>query len=403
MSRHDQVLDDGPRSTASGTRIFLVALAGAATLLLVFIGFRMATASSQKKAVAAQQKTVVAEVAAQAKLAPSVELVRPAPATWVPRLPLEGSLSPLREADLGFKVPGKLATIKVKVGDRVRAGQALATLEEVEAAVQLQAAQAQLQAAEAQAALAADAARRTETVVSSGAQSEAAGVQAREQKKLAEAQRDGARAQVEAARRARVNHGLTAPFPGTITRVPPAPGAVVAPGLPLFHLSDLSTLKLVGTISEADAAHARVGAVVEVLGRTSDEVVARGKVVAVVPALDPATKRVPVEVLIGNAGPADGSAPLLAGALVRARIVGGQAIEVLKLPAGVLRPGSQDEVLVVKDGKIGVRRVEHSVASDGSLQIRRGLTAADEVVARPWPEAQEGMAVTVAAGGASKR
>src|SRR5205085_2916125 len=108
---------------------------------------------------------VAAQVAVESSRPPAVDVVRGTPARWLPRLPLEGSLSPLREADLGFKVPGKLAAIKVQVGQRVRAGQLLATLDEAEAAVQLRAAQAQLAAAEAQAALAADAARRTETVV----------------------------------------------------------------------------------------------------------------------------------------------------------------------------------------------------------------------------------------------
>jgi RND family efflux transporter MFP subunit len=385
-------------ANSSGARKGVVVLALVVAAVLVLIGLRIKSAVSERASVAAQQKTVVAQAAAETNRPPVVPVVRGEPVSWVPRVPLEGSLSPQREAELGFKVPGRLAAIKVKVGDRIRAGQVLATLDVAEAAVQLQAAEAQLAAAEAQAALAGDAARRTETVVSSGAQSEAVGVQAREQRKLAEAQRDAARAQVEAARRAHGNHTLAAPFAGTITRVPPAPGAVVAPGAPLFHLSDLSILKLVGTVSESDAGYARVGAEVEVLGAVSDEVVAKGKVAAVVPALDPQTKRVPVEVTIANANARAGEASgpgLLAGALVRARIVGGQPIPVLRLPAGVLRPGSQDEVLVVKENRLLVRRVEHTVAADGSLQVRRGLAAGDAVLARPWPEAREGMPVSV--------
>jgi RND family efflux transporter MFP subunit len=392
MSRSDQAFEGSEAVNTSGARRGLVVLGLVVLGVLALVGMRIKSARSTRATAAEQQKTVVAQVVAEANLPPAVQVVHGMPGTWVPRLPLEGSLTPLREADLGFKVPGKLASIKVKVGDKVRAGQVLATLEENEAAVQLQAAQAQLQAAEAQAALAADSARRTESVVSSGAQSEAVGVQAREQRKLAEAQRDAARAQVEAARRSRVNHTLNAPFAGTVTRVPSAPGAVVAPGVPLFHLSDLSTLKLVGTVTESDAPHAKVGATVEVLSHAGDEAVARGKVAAVVPALDPQTKRVPVEVLI-----AAGESPLLAGSLVRARIVGGQVVSVLKLPAGVLRPGSQDEVLVVNGGKLSVRRVEHSVAPDGALLVRRGLTSEDAVVAKPWPEAREGLAVRVGA------
>jgi RND family efflux transporter MFP subunit len=390
MSRSNHPYEGSETVNTSGARRGLLVLGLVVVAVLVLVGVRIKSAMSTRATAAEQQKTVVAQVVAESNRPPAVRVVNGTAGTWVPRLPLEGSLSPLREADLGFKVPGRLAAIKVRVGDKVRAGQVLATLEEAEAAVQLQAAQAQLQAAEAQAALATDSARRTQVMVSSGAQSEAAGVQAQQQHKLAEAQRDAARAQVEAARRSRVNHTLTAPFAGTVTKVPTAAGAVVAPGMPLFHLSDLSTLKLVGTVSEGDAPHAKVGATVEILSNAGDEVVARGKVVAVVPALDPQTKRVPVEVLI-----AAGESPLLAGALVRARIVGAQPLPVVRLPAGVLRPGSQDEVLVVHQGKLSVRRVEHAIAPDGSLQVRRGVSPSDAVLAQPWPEARDGLAVRV--------
>jgi RND family efflux transporter MFP subunit len=323
-------------------------------------------------------------------------VVRGAATPWDPAVPFEGTLSAAKEADLGFKAPGRLAQIKVKVGDKVRAGQLLATLSVEEARAQLAAAQAQLAAARAQEALAADAAKRTAQVVATGAQSEAAGVQAEKQKQLAQAQLEAAAAQANLARTALANHTLTAPFAGTITRAPNAPGAVVAPGLPLFHLADLATLKLTGTVTAEDARVVKTGAAVEVLGdgAGSKQVIARGAVTAVVPALDPATKRVPVEASVAN----DGAEPLLAGTLVRATLRGGKPVTVLSYPQAVLRPGSQNEVLVAAGGKLAVRRIDHVVATDGSLLVRRGLSPDDQVVARPWPEAADGTAVVVADG-----
>ncbi len=311
---------------------------------------------------------------------------------WQPRVAFEGSLLAQKEADLGFKAPGRLASIKAKVGDKVTAGRVLATLETSEAQAQLAAAEAQLAAAEAQAALAEDSAKRTAQVVESGAQSAAVGVQAEKQKQLAAAQAKAARAQGDLARTTLGNHALSAPFAGTIVRAPNAPGAVVQPGAPLFHLADLSILKLVGTVSPDDARFVKIGTPIDVLGDDGKTVVAKGKVTAVVPALDAATKRLPVEATIAN----EGTEPLIAGTIVRASLVGAAPVNVLSYPHTVLRPGSQNQVLVVRQGKLAVQPIDHVVAPDGSLLVRKGITAEDDVVLQPWPEATEGQAVTLA-------
>ncbi len=270
--------------------------------------------------------------------------------------------------------------MRVKVGDRVRAGAVLGTLDAREA--------------EAQLALAQDAERRTIAIVSSGAQSEASGVEAKQRRALAEAQLAAARSQAALARAVFTNQTLTAPFAATVTRTLTGAGGIVAPGMPgapTFHLVDLSTLKLVGTVNEQDAALVKVGAVVE-LARDGGRVV-RGKVVAVVGALDPSTKRVPVEAVLEN----DREQPLLAGALARAAIKGARPIDVLALPHGALRPGSQDEVMVVKGDRLSARRIEFVTGRDGSLLVRGGLSSGDAVVAAPWAEAKDGDRVQIAA------
>ena len=58
------------------------------------------------------------------------------------------------------------------------------------------------------------------------------------------------------------------------------------------------------------------------------------------------------------------------------------------------RPG---QVLVVRAGKLFVRPIEHVVAPDGALLVRKGIDAKDDVVLLPWPEAHDGQVVTLAA------
>jgi hypothetical protein len=63
---------------------------------------------------------------------------------------------------------------------------------------------------------------------------------------------------------------------------------------------------------------------------------------------------------------------------------------VLALPAGTLRPGSQDEVVVLTAGKAHLARLVFTAAEDGTLLVRGGITAADAIVQNPSSEVREG-------------
>ena len=357
--------------------------------LLVTIGLRVREALATRAAVGKER----AAVAEKAKLTASgprrAELVHGAPATVKPRVPLEGSLAPLEEADIGFKVGGRLTAVHVSVGSTVKAGQLLGSLDASEAAAQVRAAEAALRASEAELLLATDNADRTAKVVASGALAETMGVQSTQQRELSRARRDGAEAQLVLARQALGNHRLTAPFAGVVTKAPSGPGEVVGAGTALFHVSNLQKLKLVGSVRAEDAALVSLGA--SVVLQTPSQKQARGKVTAVISSLDEKSKRVPVQAEIENS---DGLG-LISGALVQASIVLDNELPVVRLPHGVLKPGAQDELFVVVDGKLQARRVEFSVADDGSLLVRSGISAADAVLARPWPEARSGDPVKV--------
>jgi hypothetical protein len=70
---------------------------------------------------------------------------------------------------------------------------------------------------------------------------------------------------------------------------------------------------------------------------------------------------------------------------------------VLVLPPGVLRPGGQDEVVVVQGERVSVKRVIYSNDKDGNLLVRHGLAAGDRVVLNPKPELDASKAVKVLA------
>jgi len=250
-------------------------------------------------------------------------------------------------------------------------------------------AEAQLRAAQAQLALAEDNARRTGSMVKSGALAETMGVQSASQHSLASAQLDAAKAGLSLSQVNLQNQTLLAPFSGTVTRVPDGVGAVVSPSMVLFELMDLSALKLKGSVAESDANLIRVGAPVQI---STERGSATGVVSAVLGAVDPSTRRVPLEARFDNQRD---DASLRSGAFVRARIQGGAPLPVLRLPHEALRAGSQDEVVVVQGEVLNVKRVSYALGKDGSMLVRHGLDATDLVVLSPRPEAKTGDRVQV--------
>jgi RND family efflux transporter MFP subunit len=178
---------------------------------------------------------------------------------------------------------------------------------------------------------------------------------------------------------------LRAPFDGVVTRVPDAPGAVVAPGIPVFRIEDLTAFDLRASVSEADVGRVATGQPVEIAGAST-----RGSVRTIVRSLDPATRRAPVEIAVPNDG------ALVGHALVRAAIVVGEPAPALRVPASAVR--ADDTVLVVgASDVIEVRPVVAHIDPDGTAAVTSGLDASSRVVLRPSPRLSPGTSVRIAA------
>jgi RND family efflux transporter MFP subunit len=377
-------------STVTTTRKFngwgVVALI-ATIAVAVLVGIRVKAKVAQNKALEASRQT--AQTAADPKattITPSgIEIISPKPTKWQPRVDITGTLEPIQQADVGFKMGGRLLAIKVKSGDLVKTGQALGIVDAAEAAAQARVAQTGVSVAEISLDMAKDAQKRTDTLFKQNAVAEAEKTTATQRALLAAAQLEQARAQVKLVSVSLGNATLTAPFGGLVTRVPSGIGKIVGPGEPLFHLEDTSVLKLSASLSESDSRIVTVGATVTIDNAPN----VTGKVTAVLGSLDPQTRRVPLVAEIPNGA----DSGLLAGSFVRAQVMAQEPIDALELPGSAIRPGSQDEVVVVKDSKAHLVRVSFSSDAKGSIFVRKGLDASDRVLARPRSEVKEGDAI----------
>lgn len=293
-------------------------------------------------------------------------------ASYTPTVVLDGSLEPAASVQLGFDVPGRLDRLLVQRGDRVSVGQALATLDDRMARAQLAQAEAALAAAEAQLAAGESGFDRARQLHAAGGLSEQAFGEAEAGILAGRAGAQQARAAVLLARTHVANHTLRAPIAGTISNGPDNAGTMVGAGTPLFLLEDLSALQLRGSVSEANAWVAEGMPVALTAGTDAEPVT--GRVRRVLPALDPSTRRLPVEVVVSEPPPG-----LRAHAYARATVAAPVPAEATAVPraAVVARP---DFSVIVQRGDAYTRVPVRVLAEVGNLTLVEGAVTVGEAV-----------------------
>ncbi|MFG2972449.1 efflux RND transporter periplasmic adaptor subunit [Streptomyces sp. NPDC048331] len=347
-----------------------------------------------------------------------------------------GSLESTQTDELSFGASGKVTKIDVKVGDTVKAGQVLATIDATTSRSQLTAAEAQASAAEsglsaatsnltaaqerlAQAASAVPAGEGqgggpAEVKAGSVAAAQADVESARAQVANAQAQRSSARAGVTAAEEAVANTSLKAPRAGTVVQVngavgqsvgqssaasgsssasvsggkgsstgggsdPAASGtaesAAMAGGF--IVVSDLGHFQLAAQVNEADAALVEAGQAAEITV-SADQSLVEGKVATVdlVPTDAGGAKQYGVRVSMDTT-PKD----LRPGQSASVKISVASVHDVLAVPAAAVRgTGSTASVTVERDGRQVPVEVEVGVRGDAQTEITSGLKQGDTVV-----------------------
>ncbi|MBI5070395.1 MAG: efflux RND transporter periplasmic adaptor subunit [Deltaproteobacteria bacterium] len=324
-------------------------------------------------------------------------LVEPARVRHAGEVLATGLLRSRQTAQLAPSVPGTLQRVVARRGQQVVEGATLLILDGDAARATLAQAEAAVSAAEAQLRLAEDALRRTaEIQKADGGVAPAQLVQVEAQRDLAAAQAAAARAQRQQAEVNLRYHTLRAPFPGVVTRVPEGVGMPVAPGAPLVSLESTRTLVLDTSLTQEEAAAVAPGAAVEVWVPATGARTREARVAVVVPAVDPATGRVPVEIEISNA-----AGRFLPHASARARLPAGPPRDLYRVPTGALlqRDGAHAVWTAGADGKARALPAR-LVAQEGDSALvdpgPGGWPAGLRVVERPPLGIAEGVAVAEA-------
>ena len=301
-----------------------------------------------------------------------------------------GDVRAREESPLSFRVGGKLVQRNVDVGDHVRAGQVLATLDPGDLQAQARAAQAQLAAAEAELGRArADQTRfaklANEQLVSRStldAQNAAA--------VAAQGQVNAARAEVEVASNQAAYSQLRATRDGVIAARQAEAGQVVAAGQSVFTLAADGVREIAFAVPETMVAQVKAGQAVQVEAWSRPGQRWNGRIRELSPAADPASRTFAARVTVD--APA-GAIELGQSARVYLPTNGNGALSV---PIAALqRENGKSSVFVVdmKSSTVKSRPVQIGAFGEDRVPVKGGLDADEWVVAAGGHLLREGQKV----------
>ena len=233
-----------------------------------------------------------------------VTVVRVQRANIEAELSVSGNLValPNTDAKLAALVPGRIAHVFVSEGDHVSAGQPLADLEN--SSLKDQEKQAEAATAQARANLenARISAQRNEGLLQRGIASRKEVEDARTQLAVNEAALKQAAAGLSAARTLSSRAVIRAPFAGTVVHRFLSVGEQVdgSSGQPVVELANIDTLELLGTVPAAHLAQIRVGEDFPFETSATPGIKFTGRVVSILPAVDPATNNGGIRIRIAN-------------------------------------------------------------------------------------------------------
>jgi RND family efflux transporter MFP subunit len=368
---------------------------------------------------ASQQSASKASASSPGKAASTRVRVTPVTAGSISRtVEVNGTLAAQDEVAVAFKVTGRIESMPVDLGDLVKQGQVIATLDKTDLRLAVSQSEAALEQARARLGLAPGVdsgtvdIQKAPLVQQARASLEEARLardrarQMMDEKLIAKADYDTAeanfqiadgryqdaldeirnrqatllqrRSELELARQMLADAELRAPIAGAVLMRAGSVGQFVAPGTSVVTLVRMHPLRLQLPVPERAATGVRIGQEI-VLQLENDTASYRGQVTRLSPAIDPINRTLMVEAAIPNE-----SNRLKPGSFVRASLVTQRGDEALFIPADSLVVfAGIEKVYLVSDGKSAERLVRTGRRDGNRIEVVEGLQAGDRVVVQP--------------------
>jgi RND family efflux transporter MFP subunit len=320
--------------------------------------------------------------AASAQSAILVPVVTLQPSAVSTGFELDGVIQPVKQSTVSAQAAGRIVMLAVKAGDRVRAGQLLATIDDREALVGVQRSQAQVAQSDAELRNAQANLERTRELQTKGFVSKAALDTAEVQFKSAQAGRDQAGA---GARQSALSQGftrVTSPYDGWVLQTHVDAGDLAVPGKALMTVYAPLPLRAVVQVPATRAELARAAGQVEVQLRNSQGLTQWVSPVSrsALPSADPVSQTIEWRLELST----QAAQQLVPGQQTRVRFVGGQAQRMLLPASAVLQRGELTAVYVASDKGFSLKAIRLG-ADHGAegMEVLAGLVAGDRVALDP--------------------
>lgn len=304
---------------------------------------------------------------------------------------LDGVIQAVKQSTVAAQTTGRIASFTVKAGDKVRAGQVLATIDDREAQVGMQQARAQVNQADAELRNAQAQMERTRDLQTKGFVSKAALDTADAQYQSAKAQREQASASTRQSALAQGYTRVTAPMDGWVLQTFAQAGDLAVPGAPLLVVYAPQPLRAVVQVPASRSLAVRqatqTAVMVDAGSGTLQSIAPLNRLE--VPSSDPVSQTTEWRMDL----PAKEAAALLPGQQVRVRFTGADKTAVsarLLVPAAaIVRRGELSAVYVAYGKSFALRAVRLGAdRGNEGVEVLSGLRAGEVVATDPVRAAQ---------------
>jgi RND family efflux transporter MFP subunit len=387
---------DAPEESGNRRAMFLGALVVALILSVgIFFGIRSRFAAERKLEQATERAAI-----------PSVNVVHPTVGSKAQEVLLPGNTQAFIDTSIYARTNGYLKQWFVDIGSHVHRGELLAVIEAPELDQQLQQAEADLKTAQANQQLAQSTNVRWQALVAKHAVSVQEADQVASDLTAKQAATAASEANVRRLQQLQSYERVTAPFDGVITARATDIGSLIDAGSSaepheLFHLDQVSKLRIFVSVPEIYADSVRDGAQVEITQDADPSRVLKGKITRNANAINQTTRTLNVEVDAANS-----SGQLLPGAYVFVHMKLPAGFNTATIPSNTLIFRAQGlQVGVVRNGRVQLVPITIGHDFGSTVEVTSGITPQDAVILDPSDSLISGAQVEIGSvdGSASAR
>ena len=315
---------------------------------------------------------------------------------------LVGSVQPARRARVGAEVPARVVKIVADMGDKVDKGDRLALLDRTNFELARQEAEGNLSMARAGLSKATLTLERVEKLHKKNAIAQNRYDEAQIGHDVAQAKLERAKAAVGIARERLSKTAVIAPFDGWVSHRLAEVGGQVAPGIPVFVIIDLATVKITVAVTDKDYAQIDVDDPVEITVDALPGELFAGSISKIGVDADPKTGTFSIEISAPNPG-----TRLKGGMMAHIKIVKEIILGAIVIPqSAVLIRGNERIAFVIGPDGRAARRVLTLGATIGddvivTSGLRAGLLGSpgDRLVIQGQHFLKEGSAISLLSSG----